>query len=312
MGALEADLFVDATGFSARLIGAALGSPFRDVGDVLFQDSALALQTPYDQPGGALASATVSTAHGAGWTWDIPLENRRGAGYVYSSRHTDDDEAERVLRAYVGPAADGLSVRKLTFKVGFREQQWIRNCVAIGLAGGFLEPLEATGIFMIGAACDLLSEIFPRTAEEIEPAARLFNRAMRDRYDRVIDFIKMHYCLTRRTDTAFWRDNADPASWTDYLRDHIPLWRHRPPSRHDLPTAQESFPLQSYLYVLYGMGFRTDLSARKAEFPHFDLARQEFARIRAITDAVVAALPDHRTLLDEVYASGYRDPSRAA
>jgi tryptophan halogenase len=311
-GEISADFFVDATGFAARLIGGALGSRFNDVSGVLFQDSALALQTPYDQPGGPLLSSTVSTAQGAGWTWDISLESRRGAGYVYSSRHTDDEEAERVLRAYLGPAAEGLSARKLTFKVGYREQQWIRNCVSIGLSGGFLEPLEATGIFMIGAACDMLSAIFPRASDDLELAARLFNRAMRDRYERVIDFIKLHYCVSRRTDTAFWRDNADPATWTDYLREHIPLWRHRPPNAYDLPTAHESFPLPSYLYVLYGMGFKTDLSGREAEFPHMELARQEFARIRALTDATIQALPDHRALIDEVYANGYQEPTKAA
>jgi tryptophan halogenase len=288
-GRLEADLFVDCTGFAARLIGQAMGSPFRDLGGVLFQDSAL-----------------------AGWTWDISLENRRGAGYVYASRYTDDEEAERVLRAYLGPIADGLTARKLTFKVGYREVQWIRNCVAIGLAGGFLEPLEATGIFMIGASCDMLSEVFPHTTDELAPTAALFNAAMRQRYDRVIDFIKMHYCLTRRADSAFWIDNADERTWTDYLRQQIPIWRRRPPNRHDFPTSQESFPLPSYQYVLYGMGFRTDLSGREGAWPHVDLARQEFARIQAITRATLDVLPDHRTLLNEVYATGYRDPPKVA
>ena len=311
-GAIEADLFIDCTGFSARLIGQALGSPFKDMGGVLFQDSALAMQTPYAQPGGPLASATISTAHEAGWTWDIGLENRRGVGYVYSGRHTDDVRAEAVLRAYLGAAADGLTARKLTFKVGYREDQWINNCVAIGLAGGFLEPLESTGIFMIGAASDLLSEVFPRSTDELAPTARLFNAALRQRYDRAIDFLKLHYCLSRRTDSDFWIDNADPATWTDYLRDKIPMWRRRLPSRHDLPTAQESFPLQSYQYVLYGMGFRTDLSGRAGEFPHAELASREFARIAQITKAALGALPDHRALIDEVYASGYRDPPKPA
>jgi tryptophan halogenase len=146
----------------------------------------------------------------------------------------------------------------------------------------------------------------------LEPTAKLFNRAMKDRYERVIDFIKMHYCLTRRTDTAFWIDNADPETWTDYLRQQIPIWRRRPPNRHDLPTSQESFPLPSYLYVLYGMGFKTDLTRRAGDFPHMDVARQEFARIRAITDATIEVLPDHRALINEVYANGYRGPSRAA
>jgi tryptophan halogenase len=306
-GRIEADLFVDCTGFAARMIGGALGSPFKDISDVLFQDSALAIQTPYEVPGGPLFSSTISTAHEAGWTWDISLENRRGAGYVYASHYTDDEQAERVLRAYLGPIAKDLPARKLTFKVGYREQQWIKNCVAIGLSGGFLEPLESTGIVMIGAACDMLAYTFPRTTDALEATARQFNRAMTTRYDRAIDFLKLHYCLTQRTDSQFWIDNADPRTWTDYLRDHIAMWRRRPPNWHDLMTAQESFPQASYHYVLYGMGFRTDLSDRAADYPHMDLARREFARIAAITQATIEALPDHRALVTEVYALGYRE-----
>ncbi|MHB8530492.1 MAG: tryptophan halogenase family protein [Caulobacteraceae bacterium] len=311
-GRIEADFFVDCTGFAARLIGSALASPFRSVGDVLFQDRAMALQVPYPDPAGPLASSTISTAQEAGWTWDISLENRRGVGYVYSSRHTDDASAEAVLRSYLGAAADGLSPRKLAFEVGWRDRQWIANCAAIGLSGGFLEPLESTGIMMIGAAADMLSEIFPRSHEDLEPTARLFNTAMTQRYERAVDFLKLHYCLSRRTDSGFWTDHAHPASWTDYLREKIPLWRRRPPSRHDLPTAQESFPLQSYHYVLYGMGFRTELSGRAGAFPHLPLARQEFDRIAAITSATLAALPDHRALITKLYANGYRTPAKAA
>jgi tryptophan halogenase len=130
---------------------------------------------------------------------------------------------------------------------------------------------------------------------------------MTQRYDRAIDFLKLHYCLTRRTDSPFWIDNADPRTWTDYLRDHLEMWRRRTPNRNDLPTNQESFPLASYQYVLYGMGFRTDLSDRAADYPHMDLARREFARIGAITQATIEALPDHRALVSEVYARGYRE-----
>ncbi len=305
-GRLEADLFVDCTGFAARMIGGALGSPFKPIDDVLFQDSALAIQTPYAEPGGPLLSSTVSTAHDAGWTWDISLENRRGVGYVFSSRYTDDEAAEQVLRDYIGPMAKDLSARKLTFKLGYREQSWIKNCVAIGLSGGFLEPLESTGIVMIGAACDMLAFAFPRTTDELEPTARMFNRAMATRYDRAIDFLKLHYCLTRRADSQFWIDNADPRTWTDYLRDRIAMWKRRPPNWHDMMTAQESFPQASYQYVLYGMGFRTDLTDRAADYPHMDLAKQEFARIAALTQATIEALPDHRALVSEVYALGYR------
>ncbi len=108
-GALCADLYVDCTGFRAALIGEALGSPFRKVDDVLFVDRALAMQVPYADPSAPIASYTISTAHEAGWTWDIGLHERRGIGYAYSSRHTSAARAEEVLRAYIGPASEGLA-----------------------------------------------------------------------------------------------------------------------------------------------------------------------------------------------------------
>ena len=140
-GAMTADLYIDCTGFRARLIGEALGAPFRKCSDTLFSDRAVALQLPYPTADTPIPSYTISTAHEAGWTWDIGLRQRRGIGYVYSSRHTTDERAEQVLRAYAGSAADDVPSRQLRFDVGYREVQWVKNCVAVGLSGGFVEPL---------------------------------------------------------------------------------------------------------------------------------------------------------------------------
>ena len=142
-GELRADLYIDCTGFRAALIGDALGSPRKPLSQVLFVDRALALQVPYPAADTPIPSYTISTAHEAGWTWDIGLQQRRGIGYVYSSRHTDDEAAERTLRRYIGPASDGRTPRALKLDVGYRETQWIGNCVAVGLSAGFLEPLES-------------------------------------------------------------------------------------------------------------------------------------------------------------------------
>ena len=142
-GALSADLFIDCTGFRALLIGETLGAARKPLNDVLFVDRALAVQVPYPAADTPIPSYTISTAHEAGWTWDIGLHRRRGVGYVYSSRHTSDEQAERVLRDYVGPAAEALTPRFLKLDTGYRETQWIGNCVAVGLSAGFLEPLES-------------------------------------------------------------------------------------------------------------------------------------------------------------------------
>jgi tryptophan 7-halogenase len=310
-GRLEADLYIDCTGFRGELIGAALGSRFRSRNDVLFVDRAVAMQVPYAASDSPIPPYTISTAHEAGWTWDIALESRRGVGYVYSSAHTSDDRAAEVLRNYVGPAARDLSSRLLKLQVGWREQHWVKNCVAVGLSGGFLEPLESTGIMLIEAAAYLLASFFPRGGG-MEQAAAQFNTLMTRRYERIVDFIKLHYFLTRRTDSGFWRDNARPESAPDSLLAHLEMWRTRVPNRFDFVMDHETFALANYDFILYGMRFDTDLSARRGDYPHVELARREFQRVRQASQRAVAALPQHRALLSNVYASGFAFPEQSA
>ena len=300
-GRLAADLYIDCTGFRAALIGEALGSPKKRLDDVLFVDRALALQVPYPEADTPIASYTVSTAHEAGWTWDIGLQQRRGIGYVYSSRHGSDEDAERTLRRYVGPAADKLTPRALKLDIGYRPLQWIGNCVAVGLSAGFLEPLESSGIGLIEAAAYQIAYLLP-AGGEMAATARVFNETMNARFERIVDFLKLHYALTRRTDTAFWRDNADPASWTDSLRDKLAMWRSRPPHRLDFITDLEMYPPSSWQYVLYGMGYRTDLSTQRAAWPRQADARQEFAMIAQVAQRALADLPDHRALVRALVA----------
>jgi tryptophan halogenase len=293
-GALCADLYVDCTGFRATLIGEALGSPFRKVDDVLFVDRALAMQVPYADPAAPIASYTISTAHEAGWTWDIGLQQRRGIGYAYSSLHTSDARAEQVLREYIGPASDGLAARALTLNVGYREVQWVKNCVAVGLSGGFLEPLESSGIGLIETAAYLIGFLFPFNGQT-EPVARTFNALMRGRYERIIDFIKLHYCLTQRTDSPFWTENADPRSIPASLQDKLAMWRARAPHRLDFVSDLEMYPTTSWQYVLYGMEFGTQLHVASDE--REAQARSEFASIAQLGGQALADLPDHRALV---------------
>jgi tryptophan halogenase len=298
-GALRAGLYVDCTGFRAALIGDALGAPFKGVADSLFCDRAVTLQVPYPAPDAPIASCTISTAQEAGWTWDIGLQERRGIGYVYSSRHTDDARAEQVLRAYIGQQAEGLAARKLKLEVGYRETQWIGNCVAVGLSGGFLEPLESSGIGLIETAAYLIGFLFPFDGQ-LAPAARQFNRLMRERYARIVDFLKLHYCLTQRTDSAFWVDNADPASIPDSLQDLLAQWRSRPPHRLDFVTDLEMYPPSSWQYVLYGMEYATTLHPSMLDGARRVQARQEFATIAQVAERALADLPPHRALVQQL------------
>lgn len=309
-GALTADLYIDCSGFRARLIGEAMGIPYKSCRSVLFCDSALAIQVPYARPDSPIPSYTISTAHEAGWTWDIGLDTRRGIGHVYSSAHSDDARAEAVLRRYVGPGGDDLPVRKFKFDAGYREINWHKNCVAVGLASGFFEPLEATGIVFSEVAAVALANLFP-WGDDFEVQARLYNDIMRRRYERALDFIKLHYCLTERRDTPFWRDNVEPSSVPDTLKELLDRWRFRPPDAIDMDTNVDIFTEPSWQYVLYGMGYRTDLSARAGVYRYYDEAREAFAEIGRQADYACATLPSNRALVETVRREGFGAGPRA-
>jgi tryptophan halogenase len=299
---LRADLYIDCTGFHALLIGRALGSPWRSVADQLFVDRALAVQVPDARPGSPLASATISTAHEAGWTWDIALQDRRGIGYVYSSRHGSEADAEAVLRRYIGPALDTLNPRLLKLQIGYREHQWVGNCVAVGLSAGFLEPLESSGIGLIETAAYMIAHRFPFDGLFDDTAAS-FNTMMRGRFERIVDFIKLHYAITQRRDSAFWVDNADPASHSESLRALLRMWRHRPPHRLDFIADLEMYLTASWQYVLYGMEYPTQLNVQaRAALDRVDDARREFAMLNEVAALAVRDLPDHRALITQLCA----------
>jgi tryptophan halogenase len=232
---------------------------------------------------------------------------------VYSSRHTDDARAEQVLRAYIGPRAEGLAPRQLTLEVGYRETQWVKNCVAVGLSGGFLEPLESSGIGLIETAAYLVGFLFPHDGA-VEQTARLFNEQMRERYARIVDFIKLHYCLTRRTDSRFWIDNADPATIPQTLRDKLAMWKSRPPHRLDFVTDLEMYPPPSWQYVLYGMEFETRLRPGAIDPARCEDARREFAMIAQMAARAQADLPRHRAMVERMVhnAAAGRVPLQAA
>ncbi len=308
-GRLEADLYIDCTGFRAELIGQALKAPFKSTRPVLFTDRALACRVPYERPDAPIQSFTVATAHEAGWIWDIGLAGARGVGCVYSSDHMDDARAEAILRAHIGGDVE-ITPKAISFEAGYRERQWVKNCVAVGLSAGFLEPLESTGVVLIEAAVAIIAELFPHNGP-IDAPARRFNQLMTARYDNIIAFLKLHYCLSRRTE-PFWRDNADPASIPERLAELLEQWRHRPPSRYDFILDLETFAFFNYQYILYGMGFKTDLSPGRGEFPDVQSAARQFARIRAFGERATHDLPSHRDLISQINRFGFDRPLEPA
>jgi glycine/D-amino acid oxidase-like deaminating enzyme len=306
-GALAGDLFVDCTGLQSLLLGQHYGVAFHSQRHVLFNDTALALQIPYPDEGSAIASQTISTARSSGWIWDIGLPARRGVGYTYSSAHASDDVAERDLREYVtrtGGPKDIGSPRKLTFNPGYREKFWHRNCVAIGLSAGFIEPLEASALALVELSATMLSDEMPATRATMDIVSRRFNDSFTYRWGRVIDFLKMHYVLSHRTDSAFWRDNVREESIPDRLSEQLTLWRHKPPSRYDFNRVEEVFPSASYQYVLYGMGFRPEASATARRADDADRADGYFRETAALTQKMLAGLPTNRELITHIRRNG--------
>jgi tryptophan halogenase len=303
-GRIEGDLFVDCTGFRALLIGQALGVPFRECHDVLFCDTALAVQVPYDAEAAPIATHTISTAQSAGWIWDVGLPSRRGTGYVYSSNHISDEDAEAEFRRYLGPAGEQLSMRKIPIRAGHRETTWKRNCVAVGLAAGFLEPLESSAIVLIELSAKLIAEQMPVNRAVMDVVAKRFNATTEYRWGRIIDFLKLHYVLTKRTDSDFWRDNVRPESIPERLQELLLLWQYQAPWFHDeFDRVEEVFPAASYQYVLYGMGFRTEVDpgALSAETKAAEQAMRENA---VHTERLRAGLPRHRDLIRKIVEHG--------
>ena len=248
---LAADLFIDASGFAGVLIDRTLAEPYIDWRAHLPCDRALALPTART---GHLPPYTLSAAMRAGWRWQIPLQHRTGNGYVYASNHLDDDAAADELTATLG--ATGEAPRLLRFTPGRRARAWVGNCVSIGLASGFLEPLESTSIHLAGAGIFNLLDHFP--GRSCDPAlAQSYNAELAADLEHVRDFLILHYALTRRRDTPFWTDMAQ-APLPDTLAERIALYAESGIVR---ANPRDLFTEPSWFYVHDGMGLvprRTD------------------------------------------------------
>lgn len=299
---LDGDLFIDCTGMRGLLIRDQMGGGRIDRSDVLFNDRALAAQVP-TAPDSPIASLTVGTAHDAGWIWDIALPTRRGIGCVYSSRFASDDQAQETLRAYVARAVPDAPVpdpRLLRFESGHLDRFWIGNCLAIGLSAGFVEPLEASAIVMIELSLRALMDGFPTDRAEMDIHARRFDRLFRYRWDRIVDFLKLHYVLSDRSG-AYWDEHR--ATVPDSLAELLALWRGQVPGHADFLMVDEIFPAASWQYVLYGMGGK----APQLPAINTDTTGQVEQRARQLA----AALPTNRKYLDTLRAQSAQSPQTA-
>lgn len=302
-GLIEGDMFVDCSGFACVLIGKTLEVPFVDKRDVLMVDTALATQVEYPNPLSPIASQTISTAKPAGWVWDIGLSSRRGVGHVYSSEHMSEDEAHQVLLDHIGEGANQANIRKLSIRAGHRAKFWEKNCVAIGLSAGFLEPLEASALMLVELSATMLAEQLPARKSLLPMVQERFNQRFDYHWDRIIDFLKLHYVLSRRQE-PFWQLNREKQTIPPRLLALLEEWRYRPPSRTDFELQKEVFSSESYLYVLYGMGFDTDLSHMQRSMKAHDFAQKQFQINQQVIIQNKNKLLSHRDFIAQIKDTG--------
>ena len=300
-GNIQGDLFIDCTGQSSLLLKQHFQVPFKSCKDILFVDRALAIQVPYQSADSPIASMTRSVAQEAGWIWDIGLPTRRGIGHVYSSSHTSHDRAVEQLIDFLEPDvkdANTLSFREIRFEPGHREKFWVKNCVAVGMSAGFLEPLEASALGLIELSARMIAEHLPVSHESMEIIADNFNRIFLHRWQLIIDFLKLHYCLSKRTDTQFWVDNRNSESIPGTLSNLLRLWKNQPPLDNGFMSPYDMFPVASYQYILYGMGFLTHPSHLNSSTAETQQAIKNLKTMVSRTEKLVAVMPTNRELLN--------------
>jgi len=289
------DFFIDCSGSRGLLIGEGLGADYESWKQFLPCDRAVAVQTPAHN---VMPPYSVSTAMESGWTWRIPLQKRLSSGYVFSSEHSTDHRAISVLL----DSLEGKPVREphfIPFRNGMRKQLWKKNCIALGLAGGFLEPLESTAFHLAIRGVEHMLELFPNLHEEKREWPTLaaeYDGRMRVDYEEIRDFIILHYCTSRRTDTEFWR-RRQSLPVPDSLAARIELFK----SRAQLRVADNSlFDESSWFAVLTGMGVIPDSWHPFVDMADFAAIHQAMQVYKTQLCTAVAQLPAYEDFVNGV------------
>ena len=297
---IEADLFIDCTGFRSLLLGDYLKEPFKSSNDLIPNDTSWITTIPHANKK-EMAPFTECTAIENGWVWEIPLWDRVGSGYVYSSKYVSDEDAKQEFITCLtkkGYNPSKCEFRKIPLRVGRHERTWVKNVVAIGLSGGFIEPLESNGLLTIHEnLIDLYKTL--RRGLPSECLKKMYNRGTNRKFDEFLEFVALHYALTQRQDTPYWKDifNKDYrfieereqrvdgfASWSDHL--------YVQPGFYNINTA-------GYHYILSGMNVcpwpyrnnfagapykRYSLDPQEDNFPSHE---KEYAEHRQLWDTLI-------------------------
>ncbi|KLU07559.1 Tryptophan halogenase [Rhodopirellula islandica] len=305
--AVAGDLFIDCSGFASVLIEREMRSEWTDWSGQLICDRAITMRRPRNELGddeessAELPPFTISTGMNSGWSWQIPLHENTGCGYVFSSAHISDEDARSELIDLVGGDGETMETRVVPMRVGMRPMSWVGNCVSIGLSAGFVEPLESTGIFLVQRALDELVECLPTTIlpgvfDKRSCDTQSFNTRMTEVYAQVRDFVLMHYVVSQRRDTAFWKEAATVA-----LPDSLArlLEEYTRTGRVLMPQRDPTFLDVNHHYILSPAGVQPGcLPGARDSQPG---TAQFLEHIRSTHTEIAMRLPSHASLIDTIH-----------
>jgi tryptophan 6-halogenase len=301
-GNISADLFIDCTGFRGLLINKALGEPFISFSESLLCDRAIAMQVPTDIRKDGINPYTTATALSSGWVWNIPLYGRVGTGYVYCSEFLSEEQAEQEFRQHLGPAAENCKAKHIKIRVGRNRNSWVKNCVAIGLSSGFVEPLESTGIFFIQHGIEELISHFPGKTFN-EELIKSYNKIIADCIDGVRDFLTLHYCASDKADTPFWKATKHQVVVSAELTEKLQLWKTRLPNPKNINLNYHGFESYSYSVMLLGLNHKPEGSLPFLEYLDDKKALAKFNLIKEKAHRLSATLPSQYEYLTHVIKS---------
>ncbi len=284
----NADLFIDCTGFRGLLIERLKEDNWDSFTDALPCTKAVALQR--EMPKGETPRPyTTATALSNGWAWQIDLSNRQGTGYVYDGSKLSSEEAEAELREFLGDESKVIKSTHINMKVGCRKEFWIGNCITVGLSSGFIEPLESTGLHLINLGVGLLCTHM--MSDEITQEVRhSYNRLMGGFFQDLKQFIVLHYCLTDRDDTEFWRAAPRTVDHCEWLKNQLLVWKNKVCEFQDLAGSYSTtFSDENYRYVLYGMQYYPKLQLQI----NIDQSMRTFENIKQMAKSAVATTMPH-------------------